>query len=138
MRFMILVKASADSEAGAMPKEDMFRVMADYHEELAKAGVLVDANGLQPTSKGFRLQYKGGKRLLVDGPFAESKEVIAGYTTINVKSKEEALDWFKRFPQPHNSDCEIEMRQIFELDDFGPSEQIERFRAFEDERKKKG
>jgi len=136
MRFMILVKASAASEAGVMPKEDMFKVMADYHEELQKAGVLVDANGLKPTSAGFRLQYKDGKRILIDGPFTESKELIAGYTMIDVESKEEALDWFRRFPQPHYSDCEIELRPLFELDDFAPSAQVERFREMDDERKK--
>ncbi len=128
MRYMILVKATAESEAGVMPKEDMFRAMADYHEELAKAGALVDANGLQPTSEGWRLRYSDGKRFLIDGPFAEAKEVIAGYTIISVKSPEEALDWFQRFPNPHYEDCEIEIRRMFELEDFGPSEQIDRFR----------
>lgn len=131
MRYMILVKANADSEAGVMPKEDMFRAMADYHEKLMKAGVLVDANGLQATSKGWRLKYSDGKRILIDGPFAETKEVIAGYTIIKVKSPEEALDWFQRFPNPHYEDCEIEMRRMFELEDFGESEQIERFREMD-------
>ena len=128
MRFMILVKASKDSEAGVMPKEDMFKAMADYHEELAKAGVLLDANGLQPSSKGWRVKYSGAKRTVVDGPFTEAKELIAGYTIIQVKSREEALEWTRRFPNPHYEDCEIEVRQMFELEDFGSSEQIDRFR----------
>lgn len=131
MRYMILVKASADSEAGVMPKEDMLQTMADYHEELAKAGVLVDGNGLHPTSKGYRLKYSDGKRTLIDGPFAETKEVIAGYTMIKVKTKEEALAWFERFPQPHYQDCEIELRQMFELEEFGESPEIDRFREME-------
>jgi hypothetical protein len=131
MRYMILVKASADSEAGALPKEDMLKAMADFHEELAKAGVLVDGNGLHPTSKGWRLQYKGDKRLLIDGPFTETKEVIAGYTMIKVGTPEEALAWFQRFPKPHYEDCEIELRQMFELEEFGESEEIDRFREME-------
>ena len=128
MRFMILVKGSKDSEAGVMPKEDMFKAMADYHEELAKAGVLLDANGLQPSSKGWRVKYSGAKRTVVDGPFTEAKELIAGYTIIQVKSREEALEWTRRFPNPHYEDCEIEVRQMFELEDFGSSEQVDRFR----------
>ena len=128
MRFMILVKASKDSEAGVMPKEDMFKAMADYHEELAKAGVLLDANGLQPSSKGWRVKYSGAKRTVVDGPFTEAKALIAGYTIIQVKSREEALEWTRRFPNPHYEDCEIEVRQMFELEDFGSSEQVDRFR----------
>ena len=128
MRFMILVKASKDSEAGVMPKKDMFKAMADYHEELAKAGVLLDANGLQPSSKGWRVKYSGARRTVVDGPFTEAKELIAGYTIIQVKSREEALEWTRRFPNPHYEDCEIEVRQMFELEDFGSSEQVDRFR----------
>jgi len=128
MRFMILVKASKDSEAGVMPQEDMLKAMADYHEELAKAGVLLDANGLQPSSKGWRIEYSGGKRTVVDGPFTETKELVAGYTIIQVKSREEALEWTRRFPNPHYDDCEIEIRQMFELEDFGASEQVDRFR----------
>jgi len=130
MRFMILVKATKDSEAGVMPKEDMLKAMADYHEELAKAGVLLDGNGLQPSSKGWRVQYQGGKRSVVDGPFTEAKELIAGYTMIQVKSRAEALEWTRRFPNPTigGTDCEIEVRQLFELEDFGESETIDRFR----------
>jgi hypothetical protein len=130
MRFMILVKGNKDSEAGIRPEEKLFSEMADYHEQLARAGVLLDASGLQPTSKGFRVKYSGGRRTVVDGPFTESKELIAGYTLIQVKSKEEALEWAKRFPAPfgEHADAEIEVRQLYELEDFGPSDAIERFR----------
>jgi hypothetical protein len=129
VRFMILVRASKDSEAGVMPTEAMLGTMADYHEQLARAGVLLDANGLQPSAKGWRIRYARGTRTVVDGPFAETKELIAGYTIIQVKSREEALEWAKRFPNPHNEDGEIEIRPMFELEDFGPSESVERFRA---------
>ena len=130
MRFMILVKATKDSEAGVMPEEKLIAAMADYHEQLAKAGALLDASGLQPSSKGWRIKYSGDKRTVIDGPFTEAKELIAGYTIIQVKSKEEALEWTKRFPNPaaDGGECEIEVRQLFELEDFGPSEAIERFR----------
>ena len=133
MRFMILVKANKESEAGVMPTEEMFTVMADYHEQLAKAGVLLDASGLQPSSKGWRVKYTGGKRAVVDGPFTEAKELIAGYTMIEVKSREEAVEWSRRFPNPtlDGSDCEIEVRQVFDLDDFGESEALDRFRELE-------
>jgi hypothetical protein len=127
---MILVKATKDSEAGAMPPEELFTAMADYHEQLVKAGVLLDASGLQPSSKGWRIKYSGGKRTVIDGPFTEAKELVAGYTMIQVKSREEALEWSRRFPNPaiDGKDCEIEVRQLFELDDFGESEAIDRFR----------
>jgi hypothetical protein len=129
MRFMILVKATKDSEAGAMPDEKLLAPMAAFHEELAKAGVLLDASGLQPTSKGARIKFSQGKGTFVDGPFTESKELIAGYTIIQVKSREEGIEWAKRFPSPQgNADGEIEIRQLFELDDFAPTESIERFR----------
>jgi hypothetical protein len=130
MRYMILVKANKDSEAGVKPSEELFACMADYHEQLAKAGVLLDASGLQPSSKGWRVKYTGGKRTVIDGPFTEAKELVAGYTMIQVKSKEEAVEWSRRFPNPtlDGSDCEIEVRQIFELDDFGDSPALERFR----------
>ena len=131
MRFMILVKATKDSEAGVMPPEELFHAMADYHEELAKAGVLLDANGLQPSAKGWRIKYSGDKRTLIDGPFTETKELVAGYTIIQVKSREEAMEWARRFPNPHLSEGEIEVRQIFELEDFGESEAIERFRQMD-------
>ncbi len=125
---MIVVKASADSEAGVMPEQRVFDEMTDYHEELKKAGLLLDALGLHPSSKGFRVKYSGGKRSFVDGPFAETKELIAGYTLIQVKSRDEAIEWARRFPNPGNVDGEIEVRQVFELDDFQPNDAIERFR----------
>ena len=132
MRFMIVVKATKDSEAGKFPpeKEKMFAAMATYHEELAKAGLLLDASGLHPSSKGWRVKYTGGKRTVIDGPFTEAKELIAGYTIIQVKSWEEALEWTKRFPNPvgEGAETEIEVRQLYELDDLGPSDAIERFR----------
>jgi hypothetical protein len=131
MRFMILVKATKDSEAGVMPPEEMFQAMADYHEQLAKAGVLLDANGLQPSSKAWRIKYSGDKRTVIDGPFTETKELVAGYTIIQVKSREEAMEWVRRFPNPHLIEGEIEVRQIYELDDFGDSPAIERFREME-------
>ena len=130
MRFVILVKGNSASEAGAPVDESLFAAMAAYHEELVRAGVLLDASGLQPTSKGWRIRYSGGRGTVVDGPFTESKELIAGYTLIQVKSREEALEWSRRFPAPFGSamDCEIEVRQLYELDDFGASEAVERFR----------
>jgi hypothetical protein len=130
MRFMIIVKATKDSEAGVMPKEELFHQMAAYHEELAKAGVLLDASGLQPSSRGWRIKYDGTKRTLVDGPFTEAKELIAGYTLIQAKSREEAIQWTKRFPNPagNGNPAEIEVRQLFELEDFGSSPGVERFR----------
>jgi len=130
MRFMFIVKATKDSEAGAMPEEKLIARMATYHEELAKAGALLDASGLQPSSKGWRIKFNGEKRTIVDGPFTEAKELIAGYTLIQVKSEEEAREWAKRFPNPagDGKEGEIEVRRLFELEDFGPSEAVERFR----------
>ena len=130
MRFMIMVKGNKTSESGVKPDEKLMSDMADFHEQLAKAGVLLDASGLQPTSKGFRIKYAGGRRTVVDGPFTESKELIAGYTLIQVKSREEALEWATRFPAPFGEDAaaEIEIRQLYEIDDFGPSEAAARFR----------
>jgi len=130
MRFMIIVKATQDSEAGVMPEEKLIAKMAKYHEELAKAGMLLDASGLQASSKGWRIKYSREKRTLVDGPFAETKELVAGYTLIKANSREEAIEWTKRFPNPavDGKQGEIEVRQLFELEDFGPSEAVERFR----------
>jgi len=130
---MIVVKATKESEAGVMPHEKMLTDMAKYHEELQKAGVLLDASGLQASAKGWRIKYSGQKRTVVDGPFAEAKELIAGYTMIQVKSKDEAMEWARRFPNPalDGKDGEIEVRQLFELDDFGPSEAVERFRKLD-------
>ena len=132
MRFMIIVKATPDTEAGRFPAdtEQIFAAMSTYHEELAKAGVLLDASGLQPSRKGWRIHYDGQKRTVIDGPFAEAKELIAGFTTIQVRSREEALEWSRRFPNPvgENAPAVIEVRQLYELDDFEPSVQVERFR----------
>jgi hypothetical protein len=130
MRFMMIVKATKDSEAGVMPSEALIGEMAKYHEELQKAGVLLDASGLRPSSDGWRVKYSGSNRSVIDGPFAESKELIAGYTMIQVKSREEAMEWARRFPNPavDGKAGEIEVRQLFELEDFGPSEAVERFR----------
>jgi hypothetical protein len=121
MRFMIIVKANAGSEAGVMPKDDgLMAAMAGYHEELAKAGVLLDANGLKPSSQGWRIRYAGGRRKVVDGPFAETKEIIAGYWVWQVRSMEEAVEWVRRCPDPMpGEDAEIEIRPIFEASDFG-------------------
>ena len=138
MRFMIIVKATKDSEAGRFPAnaEKLFEAMAVYHDELVKAGVLLDASGLQPSSKGWKVKYSGDKRTVIDGPFAEAKELVAGYTLIQVKSREEALELTRRFPKPHfDHECEIEVRQLYELDDFEPkdvpAETLEKFRAME-------
>jgi len=138
MRFMIVVKASKESEAGVMPEEKLIAAMATYHEELAKAGVLLDGTGLHPSSKGWRINYKGDKRTVVDGPFAETKELIAGYTLIQVKSRAEALEWTKRFPNPQGEgrDAEIEVRQLFELEDFEPNAAVDRFRELDASMKK--
>jgi len=133
MRFMIIVKATKDSEAGVMPEEHLIARMGKYHEELARAGMLVDASGLQASSKGWRIRYSGDKTTFVDGPFAETKELIAGYTIIQAKSREEAIEWTRRFPNPavDGKAGEIEVRQFFELDDFEPSEAVERFRELQ-------
>jgi hypothetical protein len=130
MRFMIIVKASQDSEAGVMPEDQLLADMAAYHEALAKAGMLLDGSGLQPSAKGWRIKYSGGRRTVIDGPFAETKELVAGYTLIQAPSREEALEWTRRFPAPagRGKECEIEVRQLFELEDFGASATIDRFR----------
>ncbi len=125
MRFMMIVKASKESEAGVMPGEQLLASMAKYNEELVKAGVMLDGSGLKPSSKGARIRFSGDKRTIIDGPFAESKELIAGYWIIQVKSKEEAVEWAKRVPF---EDGEVEIRQFFELEDFTPGEAIEHHR----------
>lgn len=119
MRFMIIVKASKDSEAGIMPSEKLLAEMGKFNEELSKAGVLLAAEGLQASSKGARVKFSGTKRTVTDGPFAETKELIAGFWIWQVKSKQEAIEWVKRCPNPHNEDSEIEIRQVFEAEDFG-------------------
>ena len=120
MKFIILVKATRDSEQGVMPPEELFAEMGAYHEELAKAGVLADASGLQPTSKGARLKFSKGKPAVIDGPFTESKELIAGYLIIEVPSREEAIRWMKRWPSlDADGNVTLEIRQIYEAEDFG-------------------
>jgi hypothetical protein len=130
MRFMIMVRANRETEADVRPDEQLIAEMATYHEELANAGVLVDASGLQPSSKGWRIHYAGKKRKVVDGPYTEAKELIAGYTIIQAKSREEALEWTKRFPNPFPNaiECEIEVRPIKNLKELGESEAVQRFR----------
>jgi hypothetical protein len=130
MRFMIQVRANAVSESDALPDERLMAAMADFHEELAQAGVLLDANGLKPSASGWRIHYRGGHLTVVDGPFAETKELIAGYTLIQVKSREEALAWTRRFPAPFGDmDCSVEVRQLFELEDFKGRPAADRFRG---------
>jgi len=119
MRFMIIVKATKDSEAGALPSEKLLTAMGKYNEELVKAGILLAGDGLQPSSKGARVRFSGTKRTVIDGPFAETKELIAGFWLWKVKSKEEAIEWVKRCPNPMPGDSEIEIRQLFEAEDFG-------------------
>lgn len=133
MRFMILVKATDDSEAGVMPTDEDMAPMADYHEELARAGVLLDASGLRPTTHGWRVRYSGDERTVVDGPFTETKELVAGYTLIEVASREEAMEWSRRFPNPalEGGECEIEVRPLFELADFEQGSEVDRFRELE-------
>ena len=135
MRFMVIVKATKDSEAGVLPTEKLLAEMGKYNEELVKAGVLLAGDGLQPSSKGARVRFSGNKRTVVDGPFAETKELIAGFWLWRVKSLAEAIDWVKRCPNPFEGDSEIEIRQVFEAEDFGAEftpelrEQEERVRA---------
>ena len=119
-RFMLIVKASKDSEAGVMPSTELLDAMGKYNEEMAKAGVMLAGEGLQPSSKGARVKFSGEKRTVIDGPFTETKELIAGFWLVNVKSKEEAIEWVKRAPNPMpGEESEIEIRQVFENEDFG-------------------
>jgi hypothetical protein len=135
MRFMIFVKATKDSEAGVMPSEELLTAMGKYNEELVKAGVMLAGEGLHPSSKGARVKFSGDKRTVIDGPFTETKELIAGFWLIQVKSKEEAIEWVKRVPNPTGEEGEIEIRQVFEAEDFGDEftpelrEQEQRLRA---------
>ena len=135
MRFMILIKATKDTEAGVLPDEKLLAEMGKFNEELVKAGVMLAGEGLQPTSKGARVKFSGKKRTVIDGRFAETKELICGFWIWQVNSKEEAIEWVKRCPNPHNDDTEIEIRPIFEMEDFGAEmtpelrEKEERLRA---------
>lgn len=131
MRYMIIVKASKDSEAGVIPGEALLARMAAYHEELVRAGVLLDASGLQASSHGWRVRYADDTRTVIDGPFTHAKELIAGYTLIQVKSREEAMEWARRYPNPamEDGDAEIEVRRLLELDDFGESAVVDRLKT---------
>src|SRR6476660_7025579 len=136
MRFMVIVKASKDSEAGKMPSQELLAAMGKYNEELVKAGIMLSGEGLHPSSKGARVRFSGNKRIVSDGPFTETKELIAGFWLWQVKSKEEAIEWVKRCPNPMpGTESEIEIRQVFEAEDFGAEftpelrEQEERLRA---------
>lgn len=133
MRFMIIVKSTPEFEAETTPQtpdEKLMAAMADFHEELARAGALLDGSGLQPSRKGWRIHYDGQQRTVIDGPFAEAKELIAGFTIIQVRSREEALAWSRRFPNPvgEHAPAVIEVRQLYELEDFTPNDQVQRFR----------
>jgi hypothetical protein len=135
MKVMVIVKASKSSEAGEMPSEQMLKEMGDYNEQLSKAGIILAGEGLHPTSKGYRVRFSGKERTVVNGPFAETKELIAGFWIWQVKSMEEAIEWVKKCPNPHNEESDIEIRQIFEAEDFGEAftpelrEQEDRIRA---------
>jgi len=136
MRVMVMVKASEDSEAGVMPKQELLAAMGKFNEELVKAGVMLAGDGLQPSSKGKRVRFSGEKRTVIDGPFTETKELIAGYWLWQVRSMEEAVEWLKRCPNPHpGAESEVEIRQVFEAEDFGTEltpelrKQEERMRA---------
>ena len=135
MRFIVFVKATKDSEAGLMPSEELLGAMAKFNEEMIKAGVMLDGNGLQPSSQGARVRFEGNKRTVIDGPFAETKELVDGYWILQVKSKAEAIEWIKRCPNPHNVDSEVEIRQLFELEDFGESEAIDHHRRLDQQMK---
>jgi hypothetical protein len=135
MRFMILLKANKQTEAGVLPDATLLAEMGKFNQELVKAGVMLAGEGLQASSKGARVMFTGGQRIVIDGPFAETKELVCGFWIWKVKSKEEAIEWVKRCPNPYNGDGEIEIRQVFEAEDFGPAltpevkEQEERLRA---------
>jgi hypothetical protein len=129
MRFLIIRKADTSTEAGVAPTEELIAAMGRYNEEMVKAGVMLSGDGLQPTSKGARVKFSGGKPRVIDGPFTEAKELVAGFSILQVDSKEEAIEWVKRWPQiDGGGEVEIEIRQLYELEDFGPSEAIDRMR----------
>jgi len=130
-RFMVMVKATKDSEAGEMPSEELLAAMGKYNEELVKAGVMLEGEGLHPSSKGARVRFSGTDRAVIDGPFAETKELVAGYWLLQTKSLEETIEWVKRCPNPMNEESEIEIRQVFEPDDFG-DEMTPELRALQD------
>ena len=128
MRFMVMVKATRNSEAGKMPSRELLEAMGKYNEELTKAGIMLSGDGLQPSSKGARVRFSGTKRTVIDGPFTETNELVAGFWMWKVKSKEEAIEWVKRCPNPMEGESEIEIRKLFELEDFGESPAIDHHR----------
>jgi hypothetical protein len=131
MKVMVMVKATKDSEAGMMPSQQLLAEMGKFNEELVKAGILLAAEGLQPSSKGKRVRFSGQSRTVIDGPFAETKELLAGFWLWKVKSLEEAVEWIKRCPNPHNEDGEVEIRQLFDAEDFAPCDPTGDLRAAE-------
>jgi hypothetical protein len=136
MRFMMIVKANENSEAGNLPSEESFAAMTQFNEELMKAGALIELAGLHPSSKGVRMQLSNGKRIITDGPFVETKELIAGFWLIRANSMAEAVEWAKRVPAPHGecAECQIEIRQVFELEDFGPNPAVDRAKMLRSKR----
>ncbi len=136
MRFMVIVKASKDSEAGVMPSEELLMAMGKFNEEMVKAGVMVSGDGLKPSSNGVRIKFEGKNRNVVKGPFPQPNELVAGFWIINVKSIEEAIEWMKRCPDPHNDGGELEIRPLFELEDFAPGEGLKVHEKLRDEMKK--
>ena len=143
MRFIVMVKATKESEAGVMPSEEGLAAMAKFNEEMVKAGVMLDGNGLQASSKGARVRFAAGKlgdtgnkRTVIDGPFAETKELVAGYWILQCKSLAEAVEWIKRCPNPHNEESEIEIRQLFEMEDFGDSPAVDHHKRLGEQIKK--
>ena len=136
MRFMVMVKATRDSEAGKLPSEEMLSAMAKFNEELVKAGVMLDGNGLQSSAKGARVSFSGPRRTVIDGPFAETKELVAGYWILQCKSLAECVEWIKRCPNPHEGDSEIEIRQLFEMEDFGDSPAVDHHKRLGEQIKK--
>ena len=141
MRFMAIVKATKESEAGVLPSKELLAAMGKFNEEMMKAGILLAGEGLQPSSKGARVRFSGTKRTVIDGPFTETKELIAGFWLLQVRSKEEAIEWIKRSPAPFDGECEIEIRQVFEASDFPaeifPPEDAAREQSLRDELQKK-
>jgi hypothetical protein len=137
MRFMVMVKASQESEAGVMPSEELLAAMARYNEELVKAGVMLAGDGLKPSSQGVRVRFSGSQRTVIDGPFTETKELLAGYWIFQVKSLDEAVEWVKRCPNPTGEESEIEIRPFFELEDFTPGAAVDHHARLRDQIEKK-
>ncbi len=135
MRFMVIVKATKDSEAGVMPSEELLLAMGKFNEEMVNAGIMLAGDGLQPSKKGVRIKFDGEKRSVVNGPFADTNDLVAGFWIIQVKSLAEAIEWMKRCPNPHNDGGELEIRQLYELEDFAPGEGIRLHEKLDEEMK---